>query len=190
VPLGRSVGFIAGIIHWIASGLSKLSGHALRQQGVRRTSGSRGGRNAPNKSRSSGVQHPDLVAGRSFDSITTGDPNGWFDPTAFVLPPAPPAGLSGGFYGNAGRNILIGPGLLNFDFSLQKSTPLPLGEGRQLQFNANFFNLFNRSNFSNPRFNLSRVLNPATGAYIKGAGRITTTATSSRQLQFGLKFIF
>lgn len=80
-----------------------------------------------------------------------GDPNGWFDPTAFVLPPV-------GFYGNAGRNILIGPGLLNFDFSLQKNTPLPLG-GVQLQFYANFFNLFNRDNFSNPRVNPSQRLN-------------------------------
>jgi len=151
------------------------------------------GRNAPDASRSAGVQHPDLVAGRSFDSIVTGDPNGWFDPTAFVLPPLPPAGFSGGFYGNAGRNILIGPGLLNFDFSLQKNTPLPFGEGKQLQFHANFFNLFNRTNFSNPRVDLSQVLNPTlrtTGPYIAGAGKIVDTATSSRQLQFGLKLVF
>ena len=148
------------------------------------------GRNAPDASRSAGVQHPDLVAGRSFESIITGDPNGWFDPTAFVLPPLPPAGLSGGFYGNAGRNILLGPGLLNFDFSLQKNTALPISEASQLQFHANFFNLFNRSNFSNPRVDLSQVLNPATRAYIPRAGRITGTATNSRQLQFGLKLVF
>lgn len=141
------------------------------------------GRNAPDQSRNAGVQRPDLVAGRSFDSIVTGDPNGWFDPTAFVLPPA-------GFYGNAGRNILLGPGLVNFDVSLQKNTPLPIGEGTELQFHANFFNLLNRANFANPRVDLSQVLNAATRAYIPGAGRITDTATSSRQLQFGLKLVF
>lgn len=79
---------------------------------------------------------------------------------------------------------------MNFDLSLQKNTPLPLGEGHQLHFHANFFNLFNRANFSNPRADLSQVLNPTSGAYIAGAGKITSSATSSRQLQFGLKLIF
>ena len=141
------------------------------------------GRNAPDMSRNAGVQRPDLVAGRSVKSIVTGNPNQYFDPTAFYLPPA-------GFYGNAGRNILIGPGLLNFDFSLQKSTPLPIREGSRLEFHADFFNLLNRANFANPRVDLSQVLNPATRAYIAGAGKITGTVTPSRQLQFGLKLIF
>lgn len=59
-----------------------------------------------------------------------------------------------------------------------------------MEFHADFFNLFNRANFANPRANASQVLNPSTGAYIPGAGQITNTVTASRQLQFGLKLIF
>jgi hypothetical protein len=150
------------------------------------------GRNAPDGSRSTGVQFPDRVLGRSSSSIVTGNPNGYFDPSAFILPPAAPAGFpaGSGFYGNAGRNILTGPGLVDFDFSLQKSTPLKIREGSRLEFHADFFNLMNRANFAIPPANLSQVLNPTTGAYIPSAGQITTTVTSSRQLQFGLKLLF
>ena len=141
------------------------------------------GRNAQDQSRQAGVQHPDLVAGRSFSSIVTGDPNAYFDPKAFFLPPP-------GFYGNAGRDILTGPGLMNFDISLQKNTPLKIGEGRRLEFHADFFNLFNRANFANPRAAQAQVLNPANGQVIAGAGKITSTVTNPRQMQFGLKIIF
>lgn len=150
------------------------------------------GRNAPDQSRQTGVQHPDLVAGRKFSSIVTGNPNGYIDTTAFVLPPAAPPGYpaGSGFYGNAGRNILTGPGLTNIDFSLQKTTRLGIREGTRLEFHADFFNLLNRANFANPRAAQSQVLNATTRAYISGAGQITNTVTSSRQIQLGLKLIF
>lgn len=119
---------------------------------------------------------------------TLGTPSLYFDPCAFVLPPTPAGFLAGsGFYGNAGRNILIGPGLVNFDISLHKSTPLGFREGSRMEFHADFFNLFNRANFAVPAFS---VLNPANQQYISGVGQITKTVTSSRQLQFGLKLIF
>lgn len=148
------------------------------------------GRNAPDLSRFTGVQHPDLVAGRSFGGIVIGDPNQYFDPKAFILPlPAPPGFPAGsGFYGNAGRNFLLGPGLVNLDFSLQKNTPVRIREGSRLEFHADFFNLFNRANFGVP--SSVQVLNPSSGQYIAGAGKITRTVTSSRELQFGLKLIF
>ncbi len=139
------------------------------------------GRNAPDQSRSAGVQHPDLVAGRSFSSMVRANPNEYFDPKAFVLPPA-------GFFGNAGRNILLGPGLVNFDFSVMKRTRVPISESGNLEFHADFFNLFNRANFGTP--SSLQVLNPANGQYIAGAGRISNTVTNSRQMQFGLKLIF
>ena len=108
-----------------------------------------------------------------------------FDPTAFVLPPT-------GFYGNAGRDILTGPSLINFDFSVTKRTKVPIGETGSLEFHADFFNLFNRANFAVPRAPQAQVLNPANPAnpLIGGAGKITNTVTSSRQIQFGLKIIF
>ena len=141
------------------------------------------GRNAQDQSRQTGVQHPDLVSGNSFSSMVTGNPNAYINESAFVLPPA-------NFYGNAGRNILTGPKLFTFDFSLQKSIPLHLREGTRLEFHGDVFNLFNHANFATPTAAQSDVLNPATGAYIPGAGKITSTVTSARQLQFGLKLIF
>ena len=72
------------------------------------------GSNVPNNIAASGQQHPDLVAGYTSSSIITGNPNQYFNPAAFNLPPV-------GFYGNAGRNSLIGPNLFDFDFSLKKS---------------------------------------------------------------------
>ena len=156
------------------------------------------GRNTPDQSRSTGVQHPEVAPGRSFSSIVSGSsagcsdavkpgpvgtPDRYFDPCGFVLPPA-------GFYGNAGRNILIGPRLVNFDFSVTKKTRVPMGEAGSLEFHADFFNLLNHANFAVPRAPQGQVLNPATGAYVAGAGKITNTVSSSRQLQFGLKLVF
>jgi hypothetical protein len=109
-----------------------------------------------------------------------GTPDLYFDPCAFELPPA-------GFYGNAGRNILIGPGLLNFDLSLQKSTALAFSEASRLEFRADFFNLFNHANFGSPS---EAVLNPANRRYIAGSGLIIRTTTTARQLQFGLRMTF
>jgi hypothetical protein len=139
------------------------------------------GRNAPDQSRSTAIQHPELVGGRSFSDMVRNNPNEYFDPKAFALP-AP------GFYGNAGRNILMGPGLVNFDFSVTKRTRLHITEGANLDFHADFFNLLNRANFGTP--SSLQVVNPANGQYIAGAGRISNTVTPSRQLQFGLKIVF
>ena len=155
------------------------------------------GRNAPDLSRATGGQRPDPAASRNngntvsgtstgCSSVKAGTPLGtpdlYFDPCAFVLPPP-------GFYGIAGRNTLIGPGYENLDFSLLKSTPIGIREGARLEFRAEFFNLLNRANFGLPA-NALQVLNPTNGQYIAGAGRISSTITNSRQMQFGLKIIF
>ena len=103
-------------------------------------------------------------------------PNQWFDPNAFVLP-------TPGTYGNLGRGTLTGPGLTDIDISLIKNTRV--WERCQLQFRAEFFNIFNHSNFGTP--------NPIVfsgSAFSPTAGLITSTATTSRQIQFGLKLIF
>ncbi len=139
------------------------------------------GRNAPDQSRTANLQRPDLLAGRSPKDAIQGDPNQYFDPSIFVLPPA-------GFYGNAGRNILIGPGFSTFDFSMAKSTPLGQAEKTRLEFRADFFNLFNRANFAPPDF--IQVFNASTRARIASAGRIGRTVSTARQLQFSLKLAF
>ena len=129
-----------------------------------------------------GIDRPDLLPGRTVSNIIRGGPNQYFDPTAFTLPPA-------GFLGNAGRNMLRGPGVANVDFSMSKDTRLNgFGENGTLQFRAEFFNLLNRANFSPP----NRTVFAGTGAAIPlpTAGQITSTATPARQIQFALRLLF
>ena len=101
----------------------------------------------------------------------------WFDPNAYIAPHA-------GTLGNAGRDSLIGPGLDDLDLSLAKSTTIH--ERLRAQFRAEWFNVLNHSNFTTPN---AVVLSSAT-AYSPTAGVLTATATTSRQLQFGLKLLF
>ena len=119
-----------------------------------------------------------------------GGPDLYLDPCAFELQPE-------GFLGNLGRNTVIGPGLANMDFSIQKRFIMP-GEGKQLLFRAEFYNIFNRPNFYIPG-QIDRavaesgglnVFTDASGAAAPNFGRIFVTSTISRQIQFGLKYIF
>ena len=89
-------------------------------------------------------------------------------------------------FGNNGRNSLIGPGLADFDFSVFKN--FPLGEALNVQFRTEIFNIFNRANFQAPIDN-STIFNQ-NGTPVGGAGAIDATATTSRQIQFGLKVIW
>ena len=89
-------------------------------------------------------------------------------------------------YGNAGRNTLIGPGLVAFDFSLFKSIPVKkISESFDAQFRAECFNCTNRVNLSPPVFNNTIMDNM--GNPVPGAGLITSTTTTSRQIQLALK---
>jgi hypothetical protein len=90
---------------------------------------------------------------------------------------------NGGFYGNLGRNTLIGPGLGTWDFSVLKDTRLQ--EQLNLQFRAEIFNLLNRANFNQPN---AVVFTPS--GVSPTAGVITSTTTTSRQVQFGLKLLW
>ena len=91
--------------------------------------------------------------------------------------------------GNAGRNILIGPGLSNFDMSLFKNNSIKrISESFNVQFRLEVFNIFNRANFNPPTAN--NTLFDGTGSPVPGAGLITATATTSRQIQFALKVIW
>lgn len=107
--------------------------------------------------------------------VVLGGPNQYFNPQAFIQPLP-------GTYGNVGRNVLQGPGLAQTDLSLSRR--FALSERLGLQFRAEFFNLFNRTNFNTPN---PVVYTAATGGPSPTAGVITSTATSSRQVQLGLK---
>jgi hypothetical protein len=117
-----------------------------------------------------------------------------------------------GTLGNAPRYGLRGPDFQNVDFSLNKDTKARfLGEQGLVQLRAEFFNILNRPNFSNPSAAMSSstnspqcsaansncelnvqgaAANPALLTPTATAGQITTTANRSRQIQISLKLIF
>ncbi len=105
----------------------------------------------------------------------TGSPHEWFNPAAFLAPPN-----GSGFYGNLGRDTLIGPGLATWDLSAIKDTQIH--ERLNLQFRAEFFNFLNHANFNTPNL---VTFTPA--GVSPTAGVITGTSTTSRQIQFALK---
>jgi hypothetical protein len=95
----------------------------------------------------------------------------WFDISAFALPAV-------FTYGDSRPDILIGPGTVNLDLSAFKS--FAITEGVRLQFRAEAFNFFNHPDFANP----------ATAIDAQGAGTITSTSNSGRELQLALKLLF
>jgi hypothetical protein len=108
---------------------------------------------------------------------------------AFIAngPAGLPANTCINLLGNLGRNTVIGPGLINFDFSLTKNNRIPkISESFNIQFRAEFFNIFNHANFAPPNAgNLSPF--DGTGRGVGGFGQLTNTQSSERQIQFGLK---
>jgi hypothetical protein len=117
-------------------------------------------------------------------SVVTGNPSQWFNPAAFIAPPS-----TSGFFGNVGRDTYIGPGLATWDFSVLKDTAIR--ERLSVQFRAEIFNILNRANFNTPNL---IVFTPPTATNLTGlsgtAGAITSTSTTARQVQFGLKLLW
>jgi hypothetical protein len=105
-------------------------------------------------------------------------PKQWYNPGAFLAPPN-----GSGFYGNLGRNTLGGPGLATWDLSMLKDSSLH--ESLKLQFRAELFNLLNRTNFNTPNL---VVFTPS--GVSPTAGVITSTSTTSRQVQLALKLLW
>jgi hypothetical protein len=138
-------------------------------------------------------QRPDIVGNPYTGTCPNGAPVGtvtcWFNPAAFAVP-AP------GTYGDAGRNILRGPGYADFDLALIKNTKLT--EKTTLEFRAEMFNLANHPNFAVPTNTVGPngaggngdaiFVGPTTLA--GNAGQIFSTVSSSRQIQFGLRLSF
>ena len=115
--------------------------------------------------------------------VNPGNPNNYVKLNCFAAPN--PLTL----LGNAGRNTIVGPGLVTFDFSLFKNNYIKkISENFNVQFRAEFFNVFNRANFATPVAN--STLFDETGAPVDGAGAIDATSTTARQIQFALKLIW
>jgi outer membrane receptor protein involved in Fe transport len=126
-------------------------------------------------------------------------------PTCFTVPTAPNQDFynancdksftfptCANLMGNNGRNSITGPGIENFDFSMVKDNPIrKISESFNIQFRAEFFNIFNRANFAPPNaVNGNLEAFDGTGAPVGGFGQITSTSTPERQVQFALKIIW
>jgi hypothetical protein len=145
-------------------------------------------------------------------TVNPGNPNNYIRPECFGLVPQTPAntpycdtgraaslgvpGTCPNIRGNLARNMIIGPGLFNLDFSLVKNTYIPkISESFNVQFRAEFFNALNRANFAPPTLAANQGGGPlqvinSNGQRLSGFGQITSTQTPARQIQFALKIIW
>jgi len=117
-----------------------------------------------------GDARPDAVPGVSITPPGGQNRQQWFNPAAFTNPRE-------GLAGNVGRNTLTGPGNTTIDFSIFKN--FAIRERAKFQFRSEFFNLINHPNFGGLNTTYDST-NP---------GELTTAGTS-RQVQFALKFLF
>ena len=152
--------------------------------------------NVPGGGNSRDVRFPSVVAGVSPFS-TSSDRRFVLNPAAFSVP-AP------GTFGNLGRGAVHGPGLTQFDLTLQKK--FAITERVNTEFRVEMYNLLNRANFSNPVARLNNVLGTATnqlqpgqayGTATGGAfGSVLQTVESAvglgaqRQIQLSLRISF
>jgi hypothetical protein len=118
-----------------------------------------------------GADRPNLVPGAQIFGPGTQTPNLWFNPAAFAV--APPKQ-----FGNAGRNIINGPGIFSWDAGLLKN--FALTERFKLQVRGEFFNVTNHPNFGAPDTNIDTPQ----------AGLISSTTTNPRQMQFAARLAF
>jgi hypothetical protein len=159
--------------------------------------------------------YPNRLSGPGCATLTNpGNPNNYIKTQCFAVPtapslafynancdptfgdgPPPPQGTGTGqcftLRGNAGRNILIGPGVSNLDFSLFKNNYIKrISETFNAQFRAEIFNILNHPNFSPPPFPNNTDIFDSTGAANPSVGNLISTTTTAREVQFALKFIW
>ena len=162
---------------WSLSGIATLqSGFPFSPQLGYNPTGNGDTRNPVRPNRAAGFSGP--LYGKTVQQ--------WFNPGAFSAPVS-------GTFGNVGRDTLTGPGLTELDFALAKSTTIH--ERLRAQFRAEFFNVLNHSNFTTPNavvYSSGPTPKTPTAAAVGSptAGVISATATTSRQVQFGLKLLF
>ena len=116
------------------------------------------------------VNRPNLVANPNISNPT---PARFFNPAAFQIPEE-------GTFGNSGRNVIIGPGIQNFDVALVRT--IRVSDYTRAQFRTDFYNVLNHPNFVAPPTMQNFADAPDFGAIF--------VARSARIVQFGLKFLW
>jgi hypothetical protein len=137
--------------------------------------------------------------------VRPGNPTNYIKTECFAIPTAPSAAFyqancdpSFGTFpqcfnlmGNAGRNILIGPGTSDLDFSVFKNhAAKKISENFNVQFRGEFFNILNHANFAVPVMTDNTDIFDSTGAPTGAAGLLTSTTTTAREIQFALKIVW
>jgi len=137
----------------------------------------------PSRGPGIGQDRPDYAPGFGPHNAVLGRPEQWFDPNAFALQPA-------GTFGNTGRGDFVGPDLRTLDLALVRNVPWTrLGSSGRLELRLEAFNVLNRTNFGTPELRAFAGTAP-TEAPLATLGRISTTVTSSRQIQLGIRARF
>ncbi len=154
---------------------------------------------------------PDRVPGcdpvnHNFKSNPGGIFLGYINYSCFTLPKATPeiasqcvpfsanlAGTCKNLLGNSGRNSVVGPSLVNLDFSMHKNFAVKkISEAFNVQFRAEFFNILNHANFAPPLPFFSsgnaQLFNP--NGTPTGSGGLQSSVTQPRDIQFALKVIW
>ncbi len=126
----------------------------------------------------SGSERPDLVPGVSLIPANQ-NPDNWINPAAFSVP-------VNGAFGNAGRNLLRGPGLWQIDSSLAKR--ISLTERLSLEARGEVYNIFNRAQYGNPLADISSPVN--FGQIVAPVNQGVTGSGTPRQVQFALRLSF
>ena len=127
-------------------------------------------------------ERPNLIPGKD-NSPNSGDVNRWFGDPSDNFEPS-----ERGYVGTLGRNTAVGPGLATVDFSILKN--ISMGETTRLQFRAEFFNVFNRTNFHPPERS-RESFGRGSGTHPNADfGAIFETATTNRQIQLALRIDF
>jgi len=149
---------------WQLSGILTLQGGIPFTPRVARDNSNVGvGADRPNRLGSGVLDHP--------------TPDRWYDVSSFCASIS--CGLPLYTFGNSGRNILISDGVKTFDLSLTKNHYFNQ-EKTNIQFRAEFFNVTNHPNFGVPDTFVDRPT----------AGRVSSTTTTSRQIQLGLRVVY
>jgi hypothetical protein len=146
--------------------------------------------------------------------VNPGSPNHYIKTECFAVPTAPASFFTGStpmcssdpifgtnavgtapqcfnLRGNAGRNIIPGPGLVNLDFSVFKNNPVRrISETFNVQFRAEIFNVLNHANFALPVEPDNTDIFDQNGVLNDTAGKLASTTTPSRQIQVAMKVIW
>jgi hypothetical protein len=134
------------------------------------------------------ADRPDIIGSGTLTQNNT-NPDAAFNTSYFsAIPPT-------GRLGTSGRNQYYGPGLVNYDFTALKSFAI-WGDRSRLTFRADFFNLFNHTNFSNPGHNESSSSTFGKITQTVGSATATSVGTTAgpyggpRQIQLSLRLQF